>query len=163
MDKENKCIAFLKEYRAHPERYLPMVDQQYRYFDKWEDDEITRNVCWSAGILNGNRPYFAECWKVFLTTAMTVFFSAEGYERVESEYFFLMLLMQAGLALPCCGDLDHLKAERFTDGNGNEFISFNFVLDIEEKGQYMSWLGEGCRYDELNRLNDETGVTVYDD
>ena len=155
MDKENPCIAFLKEYRAHPERYLPMVDHQYKCFEEW-DDQITRNMCWSAGLLNGNRPYFAECWKVFLTTSMTVFFSVQGYEQVKDELFFLMELMQAGLALPRCRDLDHLKALRFTDGNGNEFISFNFVLDIEEQQTYMSWLGECSRFDELNRLNGET-------
>ena len=161
MDKGNKCIAFLKEYRAHPERYLPMVDHQYKHFDEW-DDEITRNMCWSAGILNGNRPYFAECWKVFMTTSMTVFISAEGYENEKNELFFLMELMQAGLAMPRCEDLNHLKALRYTDGNGNEFISFNFVLDIEEKGQYMSWLGNFCGFDELNRLNEETGETAGD-
>ena len=161
MDGENKCTAFLKEYRTHPERYLPMVDHQYKHFDDWED-QITRNICWSAGILNGNRPYFAECWKVFLTTSMTVFFSAEGYENVKNELFFLMELLKAGLVLPRGKDMNHLKALRFTDGNGNEFISFNFVLDIEEKGQYISWLGACCGFDELNRLNGETGATVDD-
>jgi len=156
MSEENKCITFLKEYRAHPERYLPMVDHQYNQFDKWED-EIVRNMCWSAGILNGNRPYFAECWKVFLTTAMTVFFSAAGYDHGKSEPFFLMELIRAGLVIPRSADLNHLRALRYTDGSGNEFIAFNFVLDIEESGQYMSWLGSTCRFDELNRLNDGPG------
>ena len=98
-----------------------------------------------------------------MTTSMTVFFSAEGYANEINELFFLMELMQAGLAMPRCEDLNHLKALRYTDGNGNEFISFNFVLDIEEKGQYMSWLGDFCGFDELNRLNDETGETVCDE
>ena len=161
MYKKDKCIAFLKKYRAHPEKYLPMVDRQYKHFDEWED-QITRNVCWSAGILNGNRPYFAECWKVFLTTSMTVFFPAAGYEHVKHELFFLMELMQAGLVLPRCKDMNHLKAVRFTDGNGNEFISFNFVVDIEEKGQYMSWLGDCCGFDALNRLNGKNRPAARD-
>ena len=59
MDEGNKSIAFLKEYRANPEKYLPMVDHQCKHFDEW-NDEITRNLCWDAGILEGNRPYFAE-------------------------------------------------------------------------------------------------------
>lgn len=29
MHEENKCIAFLKECRAHPEKSMPMVDHQY--------------------------------------------------------------------------------------------------------------------------------------
>ena len=86
---------------------------------------------------------------------MTVFFSADGYEKENDELFFLMELMQSGLAQPCCRDLNHLKALRYTDGNGNDFISFNFVLDIEGKGQYMSWNGDCCRFEELNRLNSQ--------
>lgn len=154
MDKENPCVAFLKEYRAHPEKYLPLADRQYRHFDEWEE-QVVRNLFWSAGILNGNRPYFAECWKVFLTTSVTVFFSAEEYGKVNNDLFFLMELMLAGLALPRSRDMNHMKALRITDGNGNEFISFNFVLDIEEGEQYTTWHGSTCGFDELNRLNGE--------
>lgn len=159
MGEENKSIAFLREYRAHPEKYLPLVDHQYKHFDKW-DDQITRNMFWDAGIMEGDRPYFAECWKVFLTTSMTVFFSAEGYEDVKNDLTFMLELLRAGLVVPENDDFDHIRVMRFKDGIGHEFISFNCVLGIDEKGSYMSWLGGSCGFDELNRLNGETGNTA---
>ena len=153
MNGENKGIAFLKEYRANPEKYLPMVDHQYKHFDEW-DDEITRNLCWDAGILEGNRPYFAECWKIFQTVSVTVFFSSRGFEKVKNDLFYFLELVQAGLIAPVRKDLDHIKVLRYTDGEGNEFISFNCVLSIEGQESYMAWLGGTCRFDELNRLNE---------
>ena len=40
MNVENKCIAFLKEYRAHPERYLPLTDKQYKHYNEWEEESL---------------------------------------------------------------------------------------------------------------------------
>ena len=68
---QTEGIDFLREYRADPERYLPLPERQYQHFDEWEG-EIIRNLCWSAGLLEGNRPYFAEFWKIFGVTSMTV-------------------------------------------------------------------------------------------
>lgn len=29
-------IDFLQEYRAHLERFLPLIDHQYKHFEEWE-------------------------------------------------------------------------------------------------------------------------------
>lgn len=72
-------VDFLREYRDHPEMFLPLIDHQYKHFDEWEDQE-SRNLCWDAGIFQDNCPYFAECWKIFTTTVMTVFISIKGID-----------------------------------------------------------------------------------
>ncbi len=156
MDEGNKCIAFLKEYRAHPERYLPMVNHQYKHFDEWEN-EIVRNMCWDAGILEDNRPYFMECWKVFSTTSITVLISAKGIEHWQNEMLFLLKFIEAGLITEFDKDNLNIKVKKYAEENGNEFFSVNLVLGVDEKGQFIRW-GRGSEtFEALNRLNDETG------
>ncbi len=54
MRKENRLtqkegVDFLREYREHPEKFLPLVDHQYKHFNEWEDQD-SRNMAWDAGI-----------------------------------------------------------------------------------------------------------------
>ncbi len=155
MENTSEGIRFLREYRADPEKYLPLSSYQYKHFDEW-DDEITRNMCWGAGILEDNRPYFMECWKVFLTTSVTVRISAKGIEHWQDELQFLLLLVRAGLITGL--DREHLSMHvlKQTEEDGNEFFAVNLVLSVDEKGQFVQWGGETDSFEALNRLNDET-------
>lgn len=38
------------------------------------------NIGWNAGVMDGNRPYFAECWATDGITMLTVFISTKGIE-----------------------------------------------------------------------------------
>jgi len=76
-------IRFLEEYREHPEKYLPLSDhawKQYEKVDRGEDgyDDPWYNLGWDAGLLEGNRPYFLECWATCGITMLTYQIPAEG-------------------------------------------------------------------------------------
>ena len=145
-------IEFLREYREQPEKFLPLVDRQYREFEKWED-EITRNMCWDAGIYQDNCPYFCECWKVFLTTVVTVFISTKGIPWEPNLKNILVEFIRNGLIAGLSRDTPHIEFSTFTDSSGNEFYSFNMVISEDEKGQFITW-GRGHEsYEELNKLN----------
>ena len=157
-NQRKEGIEFLLEYRAHPEKYLPLVDHQYHHFDQWEE-QIIRNQCWGAGLLEGNRPYFMECWKVFLATSITVFISSEGIDRTEA----VRMLERTGLVR--CVDPGKAKPEilEFKDSNENGFYSINTVIGVDEEGQFLFWNGKTHPFDELNEMNERTGVNKYKD
>ena len=84
-----------------------------KHFDEWEE-EIVRNMCWGAGILDGNRPYFMELWKVFGVSTMTVTVAADGIEPAE----IVRLLQSSGLV--GCRDPEKAKIniKRVTEKDG---------------------------------------------
>ena len=150
---QTEGIDFLRGYRADPERYLPLPDRQYQHFDEWEG-EIIRNLCWSAGLLEGNRPYFAEFWKIFGVTSMTVSVFSGDTQPEE----IVRMIQNADLVE--CTDPEQAKInlKKFTDGQGNEFLSVNSVVgkeDDEHAEQYLVWKGKTHRFDELNALNEK--------
>ena len=149
-NRQAEGTDFLLDYRKQPDMYHPLVDHQYKHFDEWED-EIARNQCWSAGLLEGNRPYFMECWKVFLTTFITIFVSSDGIGRTET----LRLLERAGLIE--CANPQRAKPKilEFRDSNGNEFYSINTVISVDGGCQFLYWNGNTHPFDELNQLNEQ--------
>ena len=151
MNVENKCIAFLKEYRAHPERYLPLTDKQYKHYNEWEE-EIIRNMCWGTGLLEGNLPYFMECWKVFGMTTLTVTVFAEGQDPAE----IVGMMQRSGLVQCSNPEKAKIHIKKVTEKNGKVFYGINSVMGKEDDDyaeQYLYWLGDSCRFDELNALN----------
>ena len=148
---EPEGIALLTDYRANPGKYLPLTDRQFSRFDEWED-EIVRNVSWGAGLLEGNRPYFAELWKVFGVATLTVTVSAENAGETE----ILLMIVKAGLV----GCPDPRKTEihfkETEDGEGNRFVSVNFRYSREDDDyaeQYIRWRAPLHPFGELNALN----------
>ena len=130
-------IDFLKEYRAHPERYYPLTDRQYEHFDEWED-EIVRNLCWSACLLEGNRPYFTECWKIFGVTSITVNVSVAD----TTPHDIVRMIQEAGLVDCVNPEKAKIHFKKHTDKTGNEFIGVNSVISTEDDDhseQYQIW------------------------
>ena len=153
---QKQGVDFLREYRKHPEMFLPLIDHQYKSFDEWEDQE-SRNLCWDAGVFQDNCPYFAECWKIFTTTVMTVFITTQGINWKPNLKNILVEFIRNGLIAGLSGkDLPHIDTKAFTDGTGAEFYSFNLVLGEEEKGQSIHWGRGHFGYDDLNEFDKET-------
>lgn len=150
---KSQGIAFLQEYRANPEKFLPLADHQYKYFDKWEEETI-RNLCWDAGIYQDNCPYFAECWKIFTTTLMTVYISVKGISWEPSLKNILVEFIRNGLisGLPSA-ERPQIDVNPFSDGHGNEFLCFTMVLGNDEKGRLICWGRGSTKYGTLNEYN----------
>lgn len=147
--------GFLREYREHPERFLPLIDRQYLTVDEWEDGVI-RNLGWDAGIYQDNCPYFAECWKLFTATVMTVTLPAAAFPGEPDLKTVLVEFIRNGLVAGLCGeDPPRIETGALTDGTGAEFRTFNLVLSEDEQGQMIRWGRGYFRYDELNALNGE--------
>ena len=146
---------FLLEYRTNTDRYLPLPDKQYQHFDEWEE-EIIRNLCWGAGLLEENRPYFAEFWKVFGVTSLTVTVSSKDTEPAK----IVQMIQKADLIECINPDKAEIHFKKFTDDHGNEFIGVNSVIgkeDDDNAEQYLFWKGKTHRFEELNAMNEKEG------
>ena len=150
-----KSIRFLEEYRAHPEKYLPLVSHAWQQVDKvdygkeWYDDPIT-NVGWNAGVAWDNRPWFLMCWAMCGVTTLTYFVSTEGIaDRGQKE--LLAMLEEAKLVRVLNPEKPRTGIMTFTDDNGNEFFSINIVCGDWE-GTYTSG-GKIFPFSALNEYN----------
>ena len=110
-----------------------MPDKQYQHFDEWEE-EIIRNLCWGAGLLEENRPYFAEFWKVFGVTSLTVTVSSKDTEPAK----IVQMIQKAGLIECINPDKAEIHFKKFTDDHGNEFTPLGYenleakrVMDLD--------------------------------
>ena len=148
---EKDGIEFLKEYRAHSEKYLPMSRRQYAFVTEKEGDRT--NLFWNAGIIEDNRPFFAVCWKMFHVTSLDIYVSADGMENWDSEHLFVPKMIRRGLL-----EVDDVRkippaAFRQKDAAGHEFYMIDLVLDDEKPAQNIRWIGKKYTFDELNRFN----------
>ena len=147
-------IRLLDTIRSHPEKYFPITDHAWKVFPKktegneWCDPEY--NLGWDAGLLDGNRPYFAECWATGGITMLTYFVSAKGMEDAEKADI-LKLLTDARLFRP--RDPEHPRANmmKFEDKSGNTFFSVNAAVE-DENGTYLDG-GTVYPFKELNGYN----------
>ena len=152
-------IELLKEIRDNPERYLPVVDHVWRVFPKknmgteWYDDP-EYNLGWDVGLLEGNRPYFMECWATCGITIVTYFISAEGIGDATAGDLETMLTDGAKLLRFLSPDHRHVSAKKFTDTRGNEFFSVNITVGDEE-GTYVDG-AVSYPFSPLNELNKKT-------
>ncbi len=152
-EPEKEGIAFLKEYRAHSEKYLPLARHQYGCFEEQEGDKW--NLFWDAGIIEENRPYFAWCWEMERVdiTNLTVFVSADGMERWDAEHLFIPKMIRRGLL-----QVDNVRAvrpavQRFKDAAGHEFYMVHITLREDKPGLIVRWTGKKVPFSELNKLN----------
>ncbi len=141
--------AFLREYRANRDAWLPMVDHAEEVFPK-RSEYGEHNVGWSAGAYDETRPFFAECWAEDGVTVLTVFISAIGMEDASAEEL-IGRLEEIGW-LTCPEGSTPCELLRYRDRLGNEFYSLNVCVGDEEK-TYI----EGAAIYGYSLLNRENG------
>lgn len=157
MAKAEEKIRFLKEYRAHPEKYFPLIDHAWKCFaekdtgeNPWDDPEY--NIGWNAGVIGGNRPFFLECWATCGITMLTYFVSVKGIEEY-GETELLKMLEEARLVKVLDPEHPRTTAVKVNDDHGNEFFSVNIVCG-DEHGTYIKG-GTIYAYKFLNAFNGE--------
>lgn len=139
-------LAFLDEYKRNPDKYLPLIDHAWKVFpDRSEYGEV--NVGWNAGIVEGNRPFFCECWAEGITV-LTYFISTKGIEEYSVEQIEKMLADAE--IIWYVGERKYpTSVQKFTDHEGNEFFSINIIVG-DDDGTYI----EGGVIYGMNRLNE---------
>ncbi len=149
-------IRFLEDCRSHPEKYLPLISHAWRQFPSREKNtyDPEYNVGWDAGILEGNRPYFAECWATSGITMLTYFVSTEGMEGRSREEL-LGMLEAAGLVR--VKDMTKPRTEVVViQDDGRPFYSINIVVGIEDETYTEGGMIYGfSRLNEYNRAREE--------
>ena len=131
-------IKMLKMFRLNPDKFLPIVDHAWKVFpDKdmgteWYNDP-EYNLGWDTGLLDGNRPYFMECWATNGITMLTYFVSTKGIENASTEEL-VKILTDAGLFRFLSPDPDKPGASvmKFEDDHENAFFSINITVGIED-------------------------------
>ena len=68
-------LDFLREYDKHGSLYLPLIDHAGQVFPRRDPKHGEANIGWNCGLLDGNRPYFAESWAIDGIMMMTIFIS----------------------------------------------------------------------------------------
>ncbi len=139
-------LAFLDEFKRNKEKYLPLIDHAWKVFpDRSEYGEV--NVGWNVGIVEGNRPFFCECWAEGITV-LTYFISTKGIEEYSVEKIEKMLADAE--IIWYVGERKYpTSVKKFTDHDGNEFFSINIIVG-DDDGTYI----EGGVIYGMNRLNE---------
>jgi len=146
-------FEILTDIRLHPENYFPLVDHA-----EWHHESRTKagdvNIGWNIGLLEGNRPWFGECWSTEGITMLTYFISTRDMEDRTPEQLRL-LLEEAGIVKFIDTDHDNTPAVmKFTDGKGNEFYSVNITVGVEDEIYTTRDSGIVYSFRELNRFNE---------
>ena len=129
MAQYTEKISFLDEYKMNPDKYLPLIDRAWDVFpERTELGDV--NIGWNVGIVEGNRPFFGECWADGVTV-MTYFISTIGIEDHTVEQLEKMLA-DAGIIWHVGGRKYDTDVMRHVDGNGNEFYSINFIVGDDD-------------------------------
>lgn len=144
-------LDFLREYEKHGSLYMPLIDHARQVFPKRDPTHGEVNIGWNCGLLDGNRPYFAETWAIDGITVMTVFISCRGLEK-SSHGEIDRMLESAGLYRMLPG------ARRpalmvFTDQAGNRFYSVNVIVGDDESMYVESTVGM-LPFPLLNKYNE---------
>ena len=121
-------LELIKAYRADPDRYLPMIDHKEQMPGRNEYGEV--NIGWNAGLLEENRPYFAECWAVDQMTMLTICVSARGIEDKTPEEIDLWF-QDAGYYSYRGEKKYPAKVRREKYPNGDEFFIVNLLVGEE--------------------------------
>ena len=130
-------IELLRTFRDHPEDYLPVTGQAWKVFPKKDEgespyDDPQYNIGWNTGLLDGNRPYFSECWATGGITVLTYLFSADGLENAD-EGELVGKLTDAGLFRLRDPENPRASAGTYTEKNGKVFYSVNIVVGVEDE------------------------------
>ena len=134
-------MDLIRAYDEHPEKFLPMNKPDNEVPPRNEYDET--NIGWYAGLLDENRPFFAECWAVDGMTVLTMFVSTLGIENETPEELEQRFL-DRGYYRKREG-ADRAPAVRTFSADGNEFYSINVTVGVDDEpavieGAYiLSW------------------------
>lgn len=123
-------IDVLKACNRSGSDLLPIVaDARREMPSRNEYGEV--NIGWNAGILDGNRPYFAECWATDHITMLTVFISRIGIENMPHAEV-AGKFAETGYYTPRENARKPVVIE-FTDTDGNDFFSVNITVGTEDE------------------------------
>jgi len=146
-----EAVRLLLDIRFHSEKYYPLVDYNTWKFDsKTESGDV--NIGWNIGLLDDNRPWFAECWARDQITMLTYFISTKDLEGKTSDEL-VNILEQAGIVR--FTEENHRSAEvaTFSDSNNNEFYSVNIAVGVEDETYLTHDRGKILPFRILNDLN----------
>ncbi len=122
-------MDLIRAYDEHPEKFLPMNKPDNEVPPRNEYDET--NIGWYAGLLDENRPFFAECWAVDGMTVLTMFVSTLGIENETPEELEQRFLNR-GYYRKREGT-DRAPAVRTFAADGNEFYSINVTVGVDDE------------------------------
>ncbi len=134
-------MDLIRAYDEHPEEFLPMNKPDNEVPPRNEYGET--NIGWYAGLLDENRPFFAECWAVDGITVLTMYVSTLGIEDETPEELEQRFL-DRGYYRKREG-ADRAPDVRKFVIDGNEFFSINTTVGVEDEpalldGAYiLSW------------------------
>ena len=134
-------MDLIRAYDQHPEEFLPMNKPDNEVPPRNEYGEV--NIGWNAGLLDENRPFFAECWAVDGITVLTMFVSTLGIENETPEELEQRFL-ESGYYRKREG-ADRAPEVRKFAADGNEFYSINVTVGVDDEpavieGAYiLSW------------------------
>ena len=162
MTELEKRFALLEELRTNPEKYLPLVDHAWQYFPDRDDgenayDDPEHNIGWNVGMLEGNRPWFLECWATCGITLLTYFIPTAGIETCSRDDL-IALLEGAKLFRILDPQNPRTETRKCEDSHGNEFFSVNIVVGDEE-GTYVEG-GKIFPFPALNDFNRGNGSRI---
>jgi hypothetical protein len=120
-------LDLIKEVRANPDRYLPMVDHTEEVPHRNEYGDV--NIGWNAGLLESNRPYFVECWAADGITMLTIFVSTKGIEQKTPDELTRWFL-DIGYFSFTDGGYQTAEIGTFTNPEGAEFFSINIAVGV---------------------------------
>lgn len=146
-------LGFLKEYGKHESEYLPLIDHAGKVFPGRDPKHGEVNIGWNCGLVDGNRPYFAELWAVDGITVLTIFISQIGLETQRPGQIDRML-DDAGLYRMLPGTRRPAVVP-FTDQSGNSFYSVNVIVGDEVMTYAERTLGI-LPFSLLNKYNEST-------
>ncbi len=151
---ELRGIELIKDYRKNPEKYLPMVNHTDEVPSRSEYGEL--NIGWNAGLLEPNRPYFAELWSVDHITVLTIYVSAKGIEEKSSEEL-VKWFQDIGYFSFGNDDSDSrsVTVKKFNYQHKDEFYSINITVGIDEEPALIDG-GSVYPWSVLNELNKKT-------
>ena len=112
-------MDLIRAYDKHPENFLPMNKPANEVPPRNEYGEV--NIGWYAGLLDENRPFFAECWAVDGMTLLTMFVSTLGIENETPEELEQRFL-----------DRGYPEVRKFA-ADGNEFYSINVTVGVDDE------------------------------
>lgn len=123
-------MELIKDYRTHREHYLPMNDHTEQVPRRNDYGDV--NIGWYAGLLEPNRPYFAECWAADGITMLTIFISTKGIED-KSPAELEEWLLRTGYFSYKEANHSPAKVIVFTNPAKEDFFSVNICVGVGDE------------------------------
>ena len=123
-------LELIKAYRENPDNYLPMIDHKEEVPRRNEYGEV--NIGWNAGLLEENRPYFAECWSADQITTLTIYVSSKGIREKTAEELDRWF-QDIGYYRYKDADYGPAYVMPFENPDGNEFFMISVTVGIDDE------------------------------